>query len=150
MKPRTPENEREWLLAIAEQVAEREGQSDEEVAADLRDLGLDPAKVVAGGLSRVRSILDAERLSWQAEARNRVARMRAVTTAAEEVDEDASEAELEAELSHYRRDPAIGPQIEASFSKRTGGALSVEELRLLVARARQALLLAKAKKQGGL
>lgn len=121
-----------------------------DVDAALRSHGADPVAIGQRGVELVARLRDEQRLAWQAEARERVERMRAAVTETEAVDDDASEAELEAELARYRRDPTLGGQLETYFSKRIGGTLTVDELRELVTRARQAAALARAKRGGGL
>lgn len=121
-----------------------------DVDAELRRHGGDPAEIGRRGVDLVARLRDEQRLAWQAEARERIERMKAAAAEAHAVGDDASEVELLAELDRYKHDPALGGQLEAYFSKRTGGALTIEELRVIVGRARQAAALARAKRGGGL
>ena len=77
MSRRTPQDERDVLLAIADVVADGTDLSDEAVFADLEEMGLDGHQIATNGAQRVIALLNHQRLSWQAEALSRTAQVTA-------------------------------------------------------------------------
>lgn len=119
-----------------------------EVDAELRARAGNPAAIAERGAALAERLLDARRLAWQDEASQKMMRLRTAVAEAEPVGDDATIEELEAELAALRGERSLGGQLEAYFSKRTSGNVTVEELRVLVHGARRTIALARAKKRG--
>ncbi len=105
---------------------------DAEVDATLRDMGVDPKALAAGGRQLGRALGDKKRLAWQDAARTKQKALRRIAASAPVVGEMNRE-EMLARLDELRaEDPVLGTAIKAAARKRKPEESTDEDLRSLL------------------